>query len=131
MKRERALRTYEEHTGQASTVARQLAFAAIAWVWIFVQENGGTMPRTLWVPSLLVVVALWADLAQYTYAGIAWGRFHRSKELEGYALDHEIGQAPDWINWLTDTCWVVKCVAVFLAYTVLIPWTALHLLAAF
>lgn len=128
MKRERALRIYEEHTGQASNVARQLAFAAIAWVWIFVQQNGGAMPPVLWLPSLLVVVALWADLAQYTYAGIAWGRFHRSKENAGLALDADVGQAPDWINWFTNTCWFVKCFAVFGAYTVLIPWTALSLL---
>lgn len=71
----------------ASDVARKLAFAGIAVVWIF--SGGGVgnastvrIEEGFAVAAFLLVAALVCDFLQYVYLTIAWKRFVSEKELE-------------------------------------------------
>jgi len=106
---------YADHSRQASTVCRQLAFAGIAIIWIFrnvAQEPGEPLlGREFLGPGLLIVVALAADLLQYSWASAAWGIYSRQMETTGSTED-----APRWINWPAIAFFIVKIGCVMVAY---------------
>ena len=74
--------TFYEFSGKLSDNARNLAFAGIAIVWIFKQEENGsyTIADGLKTAMLLFVVSLSLDLLQYIYQTIVWGSFHTYQE---------------------------------------------------
>ena len=74
--------TFYEFSGKLSDNARKLAFAGIAIVWIFKQEENGsyTIQDALKTAMLMFVVSLSLDLLQYIYQTIVWGSFHTYKE---------------------------------------------------
>ena len=58
-------------SGRASDLNRQLAFAAIAVIWLFKRDSGGgvlTIPSELVLPGVLVVVSLMLDMLHYCAA---------------------------------------------------------------
>jgi hypothetical protein len=115
MKLSDAQAIYADHSRQASTVCRQLAFAGIAIIWIFrsVAEEPGEplLPREFLGPGALIVLALAADLLQYAWASAIWGRVSRRMEQTGNTED-----APAWVNWPTDALFWLKIVCVMIAY---------------
>lgn len=71
-------KTYYEFSGKTSDIARHLAFAGIALVWIF--KTGAApatkIPQELHIPTILLALTLAFDLLQY-FAGTAiWGIFN-------------------------------------------------------
>jgi hypothetical protein len=67
--------TFYEFSGKASDATRQLAFAAIAVIWLFKKDAPQgqlSIPYDLFVPGILVVAALTADLLQYTVGAGIW-----------------------------------------------------------
>lgn len=119
---------YYEASGKASDIVRQLCFAALAVVWIFRPESPpGTvdLPPSLSWAGILAVAGLAADLLQYVYRTIAWGTFHRVKELEGVADDVQF-KAPRSINWPSYILFGAKLVAVTAAYFAIFVYLAGH-----
>lgn len=82
MKLEKYLETYYWFSGKASDVARQLAFAGVAIIWIFKAGNGlqTKIPNGLLLPLILLCLSLASDLLQYVTGTIIWGFFHRYHE---------------------------------------------------
>ena len=79
-----AREAYYTYTGNVSELARQLSFAGIGVIWVFRSKEAPS--GFVWDPSLrwtatLFVAALALDLLQYVYASLAWGVFHRQKEI--------------------------------------------------
>lgn len=113
--------TFYTYTGNASTIARQLAFAGIAVVWIFTEseEGGLALHASLLLPSLLFIIALACDFLQYLSGSIVWYCFARHKEKKlGVDSKEEFG----WSNWLNcpGYCFfVAKCLLVLIAYWLL------------
>jgi hypothetical protein len=108
---------YYDHTGNASAIQRQLAFAGIAIIWLFRIEakTGAIIPSNLTLSLILFVSAIAADLFHYLLAGCFWGIFSRYKEqkLEDKKAAFE---APRWINWPGNTFFVLKFVCVIAGY---------------
>jgi thiamine transporter ThiT len=74
---------FYEFSGKASDINRQLAFAAIAVIWLFKTDtpNGQiTIPHDLIWPGILIVAALAADLLQYVAGSLIWGSYARYLE---------------------------------------------------
>lgn len=117
MKLQNVLDNYYFHSGKVSDIARQLAFAAIAVIWLFKAGNGTSisLPKELLQPLRLVVVFLALDLLQYIFATVVWGIFHRIKEREGTSNSSEF-KAPRSINWLALACFWSKIVVLAYAY---------------
>ena len=92
---------YYELSGKASDVARQLAFAGIALIWIF-HETGGNpiaIPHPLLWPAACFICGLAFDLLQYVSGALIWGAFHRYEEKRLGVDSKKALSAPDWFNW--------------------------------
>jgi len=108
---------FSDHSGRASDVNRQLAFAAIAIVWVFRGAEGGplSIPNQLLWAGLFSSLALAADLVHYLVAAICWGTYARHLEKKHYRTDQRF-KAPTWLNTPAWIFFAGKIVAVAIAY---------------
>jgi hypothetical protein len=113
---------YYDYSRRTSDVARSLAFAGIAIIWVFRSNIPGEtiLPRDLAWPGILIVVSLGLDLIHYVTATVIWGVFSRRKEREGVG-DAEF-EAPRWINWPTNSLFAGKLLFLAGAYLLLIRY---------
>lgn len=111
-------RDHDEFTGKASDVARQLAFAGIALVWIFRSGEGreASLPAALLFPTVLLVSALAADLLQYFLGSVVLGFYVAARERQLGPLSKKQFENPAWLPWTADILWFVKCGLVIAAY---------------
>jgi hypothetical protein len=93
------LKDYYFYSGKTSSVARQLAFAAIAIIWVFryTDDPNRILPRELVQPAFFMALSLTLDLFQYIAGSIIWWIFHRVKEKEGLKATDEI-KASIWLS---------------------------------
>jgi hypothetical protein len=119
------LETSEWYSGKLSDVARQLAFAGIAVVWVFKISNGTllTVPKDLIPPLVLFVAGLGFDLLQYMAGAIVWGLFVWVKEKKhpDASQDPEL-ERPSCLKLPISTFFVLKLIAVVCAYYLLIKY---------
>ena len=109
--------SYYDYTAKASDVARKLAFAGIAIVWIFRTGNGkdSSVPGPLLLPILLFAVTLGLDLLHYVCGSVTWGIFCRIKEKEPPPANDD-WDAPAWLNWGTNLLFYAKIASVVAGY---------------
>lgn len=117
---------YYQLSATASDVARQLAFAGIALIWIF---KTGEINKDLTIPGPLIyaafyfALALAADLSHYIIAAAIWGIFHRikEKELMKQGLNTETADFThsSKLNWPTNLLFWSKVLLVIIGYGVL------------
>jgi len=115
--------TYYEFSGKASEVARKLAFAGIAVVWIF-KASGTSSPKIpfdLYFPTGLFVLTLAFDLFQYVSATIVWGVFQWKEErkLTDINDDPELGAHP-FCKLPQNVFFMLKIIAISFAYLLLL-----------
>ena len=120
----------DEYSAKASDIARNLAFAGIALVWIFKSDTSGhkAVPYFLVWPTILIVSGLIVDLAHYLFAATYWALFVRRKESE-LVIDADTPQErfdeerqftnPLWYVWLVDVLFYLKVGCVAVAYVLL------------
>jgi hypothetical protein len=120
------LKAYQDLSGKASDVSRQLCFAGIGLVWIFKQEkaNQTVVAGELHVAAAALAIALTFDLLQYIYSAAVWGAFHRIHEHD--ADEEKDIQAPIWFNWPTLALYWGKLLFAFAAYIVIIEYLVTH-----
>jgi hypothetical protein len=109
---------YYEFSGKASDVARSLAFAGIAVIWVFKKgSDTPRLPRELLVPTTLLVFALACDLLQYVAQTVMWGTFQwcKERELADKTQDPEL-DAPARLKWPGMVFFVLKLIAVSAGY---------------
>jgi len=102
MKSKDARDNYYFFTEKLSDVNRQLCFAGIATVWIFVVKypNGNfQFDVKFLLPLTCFVLGLTFDLLHYIFSSASWGIFHRLKEKNISEEDTDF-LAPLWINWI-------------------------------
>ena len=114
---------YETYTGKASDVARQLAFAGLAVVWIFRIGEGSksVVPRAFLPAMFAFVLTLSLDLMQYVLGSIIWFFFcrHHEKRLPRPEADPDL-TGPWWIHWPITIMFIGKLVAVIIGYGILL-----------
>lgn len=104
-------------SGKASDLTRQLAFAAIALIWIFKSDVAGrlSIPSALIYPGVFIVISLILDLAQYCVGSMIWRYFYRAREKEGVSEEAEI-QHDLALEYPIYVFFVLKVVCVVIAY---------------
>jgi hypothetical protein len=115
---------YQELSGKASDVARQLSFAGIAIIWIFRvnKDSGVTLNSELILPTILLCCSLACDLLQYIWGSIVWGSFHRYHEKRTDSkYDPEL-TAPPILNWPSLAFFYLKLIGVILSYIFIIKY---------
>jgi hypothetical protein len=127
MKLEDARENYYTLTGKASDVARQLAFAGIAVIWVFKVDAGPDnlgVPPSLHGAGLWLVVALSLDLLHYAIGSAISGSFHRLQERKDTVSAETEFEAPPWVNWPMIVCFWSKIASVGIAYTLILRHVA-------
>jgi len=118
---------FYEFSGKTSDIARKLAFAGIALIWIFKNEAKPThmIPRELILPSALLALTLAFDLLQYVAATCIWGVFqwYHERRIGDTTKDPEL-DAPSFLKWPQFVFFVLKICAVFLAYILITVFIA-------
>jgi len=114
--------TYYEATGTASGIVRQIAFAGLAFVWVFSGGGGKTIASQLTIPTslvvvgLLLVITLTIDLVQYLSRSAIYGGYHLYMEKHTGKFK---GDLPSRINWFPDLCFWLKALTLAAAYIIL------------
>lgn len=121
MKREDTRKAYYWYSEKASDIARQLAFAGIAVIWVFKVDgsDGPAIANEFVWPGVLVLITLTLDLLQYAWGAAAWGVFNRKQEMKKVPEAEEF-EAPRQINWPTLVLFWGKLAMVAAAYVFLI-----------
>jgi hypothetical protein len=115
---------YYQQTATASVLARQLAYAGIAAVWVFKVGAGSTLrvPAALLPAAVCFAIALLLfDGLQYAAAGHLWRRHYFKSEqgLTGLRRDDEDVPVPATINRWPTGLYYVKQTAVIIGYIAL------------
>jgi hypothetical protein len=95
---------YQDLSGKASDIVRQLSLAGVGIVWIF--RSGGDNPaieRDLLRAALFIFSALLCDFLQYFVGTVIWFLYFRSQEKRGVSLTDEV-LAPVALTWPT---WII------------------------
>jgi hypothetical protein len=109
--------TYEELSGKASDIVRQLSLAGIALIWLFKvgKDASPVLDTQLVRAALFIFCALSLDLLQYLVSTAMWHFFFRLKERNHTSPDEEF-EAPIWMNWPTWTLFWLKAASMVIAY---------------
>lgn len=118
------LASYYELSGKASDVARQLAFAGIAAIWVFHQGSGSAVavPAALIGPAALFIGGLACDLLQYVSGTLIWGAFHRIQEERLGAGSKKPLTAPAYFNWPGLFFFWAKLALILIGYVLLLHY---------
>lgn len=116
---------YEDRSRKASDVARQLAFAGIAIVWVFRVSGTTFLPNDLLLPLALFALVLILDVLQYSWGGFVYWIAYRNKE-RSLRADQTVpdAEAVDFTlpEWLANVGWMLlttKLVVIVGGYSVL------------
>lgn len=112
------------YSGKVSDIARQLALAGLAIVWIFKFDQQGIpkVPHLLLIPAALITLGLLCDFLQYVYGAVAWERYRDAKE-------HDVGPDEDIFPKKSmtrpmDALFQAKVLLIFTAYAFLVVYLA-------
>lgn len=123
MKLSDARDAYYDASGKLSDISRQLAFAALAVVWIFKIDDGNkiNLPSALEWAALLAILSLIFDFCQYALKASIWGFYHRFKEKQNLKLDSEF-LAPAYFPKLILVPYFAKLVLLGFSYIALLTF---------
>src|SRR5579862_5389715 len=134
MKLEDARSAYEQFSGKASDIVRQISLAGVALIWVFKSGAGTTDSPLVLAPELLraavcIFFALLFDLLQYLLGASIWFVFYRYKERKGAKESSEL-LAPPQLNWPIWDLFYLKSAMMLVAYAVyIIPFLISRLAA--
>lgn len=110
---------YDRASAKASDIARQLAFAGIAIVWLFSGATTGAtdglrVPDGLLAAGFVLVLMLSLDFLHAVYRAGAFAAYARYLEWKTAAQDND--GAPAWIHWPSIVLFWGKLIALAVAY---------------
>lgn len=113
----------DSYTKGASDLSRTLCLSGLAVVWIFRSPSakGSAIPAWLMWCSLLIVISLALDLAQYVLGAYRVGRFARTMEQQG-KTDNDNVEYPTNHPKPMNRLWIAKIVFVSVAWVGLITY---------
>lgn len=116
---------YEEASSKVSDLARQMALAGIAIIWIF-RQSDTTEPRIcreLLPPLISFVATLSFDILQYIYKTIVWAIFFRVKEKKIGKKDADpLMQAKPIMNLPTWILFSLKVISLLIGYILIFSY---------
>lgn len=124
-----AREAYYDASARASEVARQLAFAGIALVWVFSGASDAKgllqMPSALQLAGVGLAASLASDLLQYALATVLWAWWHRSSEKQQLESTNRIDDdleivTPPWINYPALVFFYAKLGTLVVAYGIIV-----------
>lgn len=117
---------YEELSGTLSSVVRQINFAGIAIVWIFVDQTKNEIPQLLLNACLFIGLSIILDAFQYMIGTTVWYWTYRQnhkldkKDEEIEIQDNETRNVLPWV------CLYLKFFITLIGYAFIIYFLAIH-----
>lgn len=100
---------YEELSGKASEICRQLGFAGIGIIWIFNTSTAGIdIPDIFNIPLFLICLSLGLDLAGYVLGTIIWYLVYLFNHNKTDSDETTNVKDPELINIVNWWIWVMK-----------------------
>lgn len=116
MKLEEIRKAYEDLSGSLSSVVRQINFAGIAIVWIFVGKESETIPLHLHNACTFLVISIILDALQYFVGTLCWHMCYLFKHKKDVAdKDIEIHES-EWVNVILWLCIYAKTIVTAIGY---------------
>jgi hypothetical protein len=114
----------DDYTGLTSGLVRQLAFAAIAIIWIFKYDKpvDHLLPHQLVLPLFIIIISLALDFLQYLVLSCLWIRFFKRKEKELGCNSDEYFEAPSSYPRTGYVFYYLKIIALFCGYFFIIKY---------
>ena len=121
---------YEDLSGKASEVCRQLNFAGIGIIWIFnqtvpesvspiinlINQQQINFPSALISPLILFCISLGLDLIQYVISTFIWYGIYLCKHKKNIDDSTIMIEDPEWMNILSWLSWLSKITTTIWAY---------------
>ncbi len=114
---------YYEASATLSTLSRQMAFAAIAIIWLFRIDNelGLALPQDLAICVIFVVLFFAFDLFQYGSKAILWSCLARQNEQEAIKKNENVKfLAPSWYPKVPLVFFILKTIFLSVSYIFLL-----------
>lgn len=110
-------KAYEDLTGKASDIVRQLSLGGIALIWLFRlgTDKAFTLEISLLRAALFIFLALTFDFLQYLVSASIWFWFFRKKEKECIQPDVQF-EAPVYLPWPGWVLFFLKSAMLLIAY---------------
>ena len=115
---------YVGYTKDTSTIARSLAFGAIAVCWVF-KDPDGSFPYGIFNALEWTVFFFIFDLAQYLISAILYWIWIRRAEKTMHKKTGSIEGSydkPAWLDRPARIFWLLKIAALALAYRWIVPY---------
>jgi len=126
MKLEDARSAYENLSGKASDIVRQISLAGVGLIWIFKSGAGTSLsvePQLL-KAALFIFLALALDFLQYLLGTTIWFIYFRYRENKRTKETDEF-EAPPQLNWPLWALFYLKSAMMLIAYSCyIIPFLA-------
>lgn len=126
MKLEEIRKSYEDLSGRLSSVVRQVNFAGIAIVWIFVGKESETLPQQLYNACTFLVISIILDALQYLVGTFCWHMcylFKHKKNIADKGIDvHE----SEWINIIPWLCIYAKTIVTAIGYWFILSFLMMY-----
>lgn len=119
---------YYAVSGLASGVARALALAGIAVVWVFREQSdaGYHIPDALRLPAIFLIIALACDLLHYFYQAAYLGIYNLWLHYKDVPEKQTV-QVPAWLPIPGVVLWTGKMLATIGGYALLLDFMARNL----
>lgn len=119
-------KTKNDASSNASNVARQLAFAGIATVWLLREESARPLGDLLLLALLALSLTLVCDLSQYVYCSHKWRNFY-NEQYEIHNSDDALIDIPDELSARMYHFFRVKIALLAIGYAFLIASAVIKL----
>lgn len=116
MKLDEIRKAYEDLSGSLSSVVRQINFAGIAIVWIFVGKETETVPQHLYNACTFLVISIILDVLQYFVGTLCWHMCYLFKHEKNVADKNIDVHESEWINAIPWLCIYAKTIVTAIGY---------------
>ena len=126
MKLDEIRKAYEDLSGSLSSVVRQINFAGIAIVWIFVGKETGTVPQHLYNACTFLVISIILDALQYFVGTLCWHMCYLFKHEKNVADKNIDIHESEWINAIPWLCIYAKTIVTAIGYGYILSFLMKH-----
>ena len=126
MKLDEIRKAYEDLSGSLSSVVRQINFAGIAIVWIFVGKETETVPQHLYNACTFLVISIILDVLQYFVGTLCWHMCYLFKHEKNVADKNIDVHESEWINAIPWLCIYAKTIVTAIGYGYILSFLMKH-----
>ena len=115
---------YKEYSQSTSEILRKIAFAGIAFCWLFRNQNNN-FPHLVFIALILLIFFFIFDFFQYLSATLILKYWIRSEEIRFWKINGTIEgdyQLPTWLDLPSFILFIIKALTLLISFILLVIW---------